>query len=256
MEREMRLSMLFFLIVAIGLAQTPIWAQTSGRSQSSGVVAQTPGEPELRALLKAPIARATGAYLSPDNLVKLQALLKANLEMVNRPIIELRGENASTPLLEAVKIGNTDAVRTLLEFKAKPNLALSREIPPLQEALVARLPGDVRLAMVRLLLASGADPTGSFHAWAGLTNWTDRKTYFAAADALAQAKGNFSITNATGATPLQIAVVCDNVLAVEKLMALGAKADDVVNDLAWAGRGTAEGDKIVKLLNLKVPGQP
>lgn len=264
----MKLKILFSLIATAALTQIPVWAQTSGVGRNSGVaqtpgaaqpalvVAQAPGEPELRALLKAPIVKATGAYLAPDSVTKLQALLKANPDLVNQPIIQLRGEDASTPLLEAVIIGNVDAVRTLLELKAKPNLALSREMPPLQEALVNRLPGDVRLNMIRLLLASGADPTGSFHAWAGLTNWTDRKTYFAAADALAQAKGNFSITNATGATPLQIAVVCDNVLAVEKLVALGAKADAVVNDLAWAGRGTAEGDKIVKLLNLKAPGQP
>lgn len=218
------------------------------------VWAQAPGEPELRALLKAPLTRATGTYVAPENGAKLRAMLKANPELVNQPIIQLRGEKASTPLLEAVTIGNVDAVQILLELKAKPNLALSRELPPLHEALIARLPGDVRLTMVRLLVASGADPTGALHAWAGCTNWTDRKTYFGAADALVQGKANIDAGNSTGATPLQLAVVSDNVLAVEKLVALGAKADDVVKDLAWAGRGTAEGDKIVKLLNLKAPG--
>jgi ankyrin repeat protein len=209
---------------------------------------------EIRALLKAPLVKETGVYVSPANAAKLRALLTANPKLANQPIFQLRGQAVSTPLVEAAKVGNVDAVRALLDFKAKPNLALAEaEAAPLEVAIVTRLSGEARLTMVRLLLAAGAHTTTSLHAWATCTNWTDRKTYFAAADALIAAKTALNGTNETGATPLQVAVVNDNVLAVEKLAALGATVDDLVKDLAYAGMGTPEGDQIVKALKLPVP---
>jgi hypothetical protein len=219
------------------------------------VLAQSDQETaELRALLKAPVVKQTGAYVTAENVQRLRALLKAEPILVNQPIYALRGEQVSTPLVEAVKIGNVDAVRVLLELKAKPDLALGKPpIPPLQLAITSRLGAEVRLAIIDLLLARGAYPGDALHAWAGCTNWTDRKTYFAAADALVRAKADVNSRNESGATPLQIAVVHDNVLAAEKLFASGANVDDLIKDLAYAGRGTAEGDQILKILKIPPP---
>lgn len=212
------------------------------------------GEDELRALLKLPVAKETGSFLNPEGLPKLRALLTAKPGLANQPIYALRDDSVSTPLLEAIAVGNAEAVRALLEFNAKPNLVLQdNPAPPLAAALTGRLAGTTRLSMVRLLLARGASPTHSLHIWAGCTNWTDRKTYFEVADVLSAAKAGLNSPNATGASPLQIAIVSDNLLAVEKLVALGATVDPLSKDLAYAGMGTPEGDGIVKLLKLPVP---
>lgn len=218
-------------------------------------LAQTEDETvRLRVLLKAPVAKETGLYLAADSLAQLRALLKAEPRLVNQPIFGLRDEGVSTPLVEAVRLGNVDAARLLLEARARPDLALGKPaVTPLQVAISSRLGGEVRLTTVRLLLSHGANAAGALHSWAGCTNWTDRRTYFAAADALVAAKADVDSRNESGATPLQIAVVSDNVLAAEKLFALGAKVDDLIKDLAYAGRGTAEGDLILKILKIPPP---
>lgn len=241
-------------------ALTPIKPPAGVSTPSSGAVpakAATPAkapvssEMEMRTVLKAPKVAESGMFVSEVDAAKLRALLKANPALANQPIIELRGEKPSTPLLEAVKTGNLDAVRALLEAGAKPNLLLEGQTTsPLLATLASRFSGVVRLQEVRLLLASGASTRGALHVWAASTNWTDRRTYFGAADALVGAKATLSATNETGATPLQVAVINDNVLAVEKLVSLGATADDLVTDLAYAGSGTAEGKLILKFLKL------
>lgn len=215
-----------------------------------------PGEEQLKALLRAPLAAGSGSFAAPENAAKFRALLTKSPKLANQPIFEVRGTKVSTPLLEAIKLGNVDATKILLEFQAKPNLALEDSVaPPLPTAITARLPGGVRLALLRLLLARGAVSTHSLHVWAGCTNWTDRQTYFAAADLLHQSKAGLNSANDTGASPMQIAIVSDNVLAVEKLLALGATVDALSKDLAYAGMGTPEGNQIVKLLKLPVPRQ-
>jgi ankyrin repeat protein len=212
---------------------------------------QPAGEAELRALLKAPLAAETGAYVSPENGAKLRAMLKANPKLANQPIYQLRGDEVSLPLVEAVKIGNVDAVRLLLEFKAKPNLALGdRPVAPLQAAMGTMLKANVRLAQVRLLLAAGANAKFGLHQWAACQNWTDRQSYFAAADALLQSKAGLNTGDESGSSPLQVAIVNDNILAVEKLLALGAVVDESIKNSALAGRGTPEGDQIIKILKL------
>ncbi len=205
----------------------------------------------MRALLKAPRVAESGLFQAEADANRLRALLKANPALANQPLMELRGERASTPLLEAVKIGNAEAVKVLLEAGAKPNVTLSGQASsPLLTAIGARHSGLTRLTEIRLLVGAGATPTGALHVWAGVTNWTDRKTYFGAADALVAAKAGIGTVNETGATPLHVAVLSDNVLAVEKLVALGAPVDDMAKDFAYAGAGTAEGKLILKVLKL------
>lgn len=223
---------------------------------------QEVGEAEIRAFLKAPITKATGTYTTPDTAAKLRALLKANPRLVDQPIYQLRGQDISTPLVEALKLGNVDAARALLDFKAKPNLALGEwPIIPLQAAMTARLPGEVRLTQVRLLLAAGATPTNGLHIWAEAQGWSDT-TYFAAADALVQAKAGVNVTDDFGATPLLVAVVNDNVMATEKLLSLGAKVDEDVQRACYAAnwvnpkdpeapKPTPQAQRIFKLLKLK-----
>jgi ankyrin repeat protein len=211
----------------------------------------------LRTLLKAPLVAETGNYASAEHKARLRATLIANPKLANQPIFQLQGQQPSTPLVEAAKTGNVDAVRLLLEFKARPNLALGdRPVPPLQACIASRTHPNARLAVIRLLLGAGASPKFGLHQWAACLNWTDRQTYFAAADALVEAKAALNIADETGSSPLQIAIVNDNVSAVEKLLALGAVVDASSKESALAGAGTSEGDKILKLLKLTPRPKP
>lgn len=228
------------MLISLILLLTPALAQSSA------------GEQDLRSLLMSPLDRATGNYTAPEKVAKLRALLKSKPKLANQPIYQLTGNQPSTALVEALKIGNVDAVRVLLEFKAKPNLGLGRwPVTPLQAAIGDLLDGRVKLTQVRLLLAHGANSRLGLHHWAMCQNWLDRQTYFAAADALVQAKAGVNTLDDLGASPLQVAVTYDNVLAVEKLLSLGAKVDDSLIQSAKAGAGTAEGQQIIKLLKLK-----
>lgn len=220
----------------------------------AGVAQTSPEETELRALLKAPVVKETGLYQAPESSRRLRELLQRHPQLADRPIHGLRGGGASTPLVEAVRLGNVSATEVLLEAKARPDLALGQGANrPLHLALTAMLPGQVRLAMVRRLVAAGASANRALHSWAACTNWTDRTTYFAAADTLIQAKSGLNTADEAGASPLQVAIVHDNVLAVEKLLALGANVDAGAKDSAIAGRSTPEGAKIMKLLKLGPP---
>jgi ankyrin repeat protein len=206
----------------------------------------------LTPLLRAPVAKDTGLFVDPDNASKLRALLKADPKLANEPIYPLRGEEISTPLVEALKVGNLEAVRALFEFKAKPNLALGRyPTTPLEASIASGLSGNVRLSQLRLVLAAGANAKLGLHDWAACTSWADRKTYFAAADLLVQARADANAADELGATPLLVAVVNDNSLAVEKLLALGARvSDEVLKAAAAGGASNPEGQKICKLLKV------
>jgi ankyrin repeat protein len=106
------------------------------------------------------IARAIASRLPSMTLHEAAAL--GDLDRV-RGAVTLRpselnapGPDGNTPLGSAVRFGNVEVARYLLEQGASPNMAGGSAIPPLHTAITLD-PASVAAAFVELLLNAGAD---------------------------------------------------------------------------------------------------
>lgn len=130
-----------------------------------------------------------------------------------------------TPLTYAMDFGKLDAVRFLLERGADPGKVGSDLASPLQHAIRhGQHPPAVRLELVKLLLAKGANPNGSVapQALTPLTFafWANDPAVY---EALTAAGGRLLMEGYDA--PMVAAARAGNVEAVDRLLSLGVAPD-------------------------------
>lgn len=202
-------------------------------------------EKEFRELINTKVTQS--AEERQEAAKKIAHILKGHRSYANGPIQQLDGDQPSTPLVEALRIGNVEAARVLLEYKADPNAGAGKSgQTPLEAAMNDLLEDSVKQAQVELLLSKGAQPKHALHRWAARKMWKDKVSYFAVADALVEAGASVDQADDLGMTPLRVAVINSNSKAVEKLLAKGAKVDEQTREQA-----KKEADpSVLKLLKL------
>ncbi len=151
------------------------------------------------------------------------AVRSGNLSEVNRLLASGADVNAgdelgSTPLLDAAWSGNADIVRVLLQHGADVN-AVHRQAgsTALEYAVLTG-----RVAAVKLLLAAGADITRGYRYNQTVLHLAAARGFPQILELLANPHANLNPIDANGNTPLDEAVLHDQIESVRFLIAHGA----------------------------------
>ena len=168
--------------------------------------------------------------LSEQRLKEIDALLKAEPSLANKSFKRIYGSGLNTPLNEALSLGDPGLVAVLLENGANPNRASGRtEMRPLQWAMNDTLDPDKIEKSVMLLLAKGSDPnltdkrsSSALHRWAARTMWRNDPAYLSIGKALLEAGAKVAGDPKSLSSPLQVAVININPVAVKFLLEHGA----------------------------------
>jgi len=202
-------------------------------------------------------------FLSQQQLQTVVEYLKQHPAAANAEITRLYGTGTNTPLNEALSLGDVGLVSVLLEHGADPNKASGQiQASPLQWALNDTIDPAKIAESVALLIAKGADPnlsdqrdSTSLDTWAARRSWCQDPSYVRIGVMLLEAGALIEGDPNAPGTPLMVATINSNPVAVKMLLDQGADPDreallGTARSLAEneAQNGTPEASQVLALI--------